>query len=126
MKRRPSLYFFFVTLIALSLIGIIGKLNDNPVKFLQGIAVTAIVIGILYVAFRKFSGNGPRNSEQQAFRKAARKSRKRLAQKGSERNARRPARPLVAVKRRSSHLTVIEGNRGNRRTKEKKKNRAHS
>lgn len=116
MKKQPSLYIIS-SLIILSVIGVIGKFIDNPVKFLQGVVVTGIVIGIMFLLIRKLVLNKPGNSEQKAFVKAARQSRKRLAQKGLDHSPRRP-KPLVARRRSTAHLTVIEGNKG------KKKNRA--
>lgn len=96
----------------------IGRLMTNPVQFLQGVFVTIFVIGIIYFLVRKFILNKPGNKEQQAFIKAARKSKKRLMQKGIEVGQRKDQKQLIRKRRASNHLTVIEGNKG------KKKNRA--
>lgn len=111
-------FYIIVGLIILSVIGVIGRLLTNPVQFLQGILVTIIVIGIIFFLVKKFLLNKPGNKEQQAFIKAARKSKKRLLQKGIEVGQRKDNNQTLRKKRPSNHLTVIEGNKG------KKKNRA--
>lgn len=117
MKKQPSFYIVG-GLIILGVIGVIGKLMTNPIQFLQGLLVTFIVIGIIYFLVRKFLLNKPGNKEQQAFIKAARRSKKRLSQKGIEVSPRKDNQQILRKRRSSNHLTVIEGNKG------KKKRRA--
>lgn len=126
MKNRTSLYIVG-GLITLAVIGVGSSLISNPKGFFQGIFMILIVGSLIYFLVRHFNGANPKKREQSAFRKAAKRSNKRLRQKetrnptskttapyGNITKLRRPKHSLKS----SSHLTVIEGKKG------KKKNRA--
>lgn len=75
-------------LIILALLGLYGSVTANPTRFIQGIAVVALVGLAIYFLARKFSNSSPQKKEQRAFLKAAKKSKKRLHQKSGESTAR--------------------------------------
>jgi uncharacterized membrane protein YfcA len=113
-------------IIILALIGIISSISTNPAKFLQSIAVIALIgIGIYFVV-RKFSISSPQRREQRAFLKAAKKSKKRLQQKSGDSHGKSSSLGTLTTlkknnrtkKKPPAHLTVIDGKKG------KKKNRA--
>jgi amino acid transporter len=125
LKNRTSL-FVVGGLIILAIIGIISSFSANPAGFIQGIAVIALISFVIYFVVRRFSTSSPNKKEQRAFLKAARKSKKRLQQKGGESNTKHsalgsfsPLKKGIKIKKKApAHLTVIEGKKG------KKKNRA--
>ncbi|MDP4161579.1 MAG: SA1362 family protein [Bacillota bacterium] len=104
-------------------IGAASIFKSNPAGFIQRIAVLAMIGLAIFFIFRRISNASPGNSEQKAFLKAARKSKKRAIQKSSDASS-RSASPLFSPgkkkskKKTQSHLTVIDGKKG------KKKNRA--
>jgi hypothetical protein len=114
------------SVIILGIIGIIGAFTQNPIGFLQRIAVIAFVGLAIYVIYRLVRKANPQKKEQQAFIRAAKKSKKRLQSKGSELQAKSSSigsltslRKIKKIKKKSPvHLTVIDGKKG------KKKNRA--
>lgn len=114
------------SVIVLGIIGIIGAFTSDPSGFLQNILVFALVGLAIYFVFRLIRRSNPRNKEQQAFIKAAKKSKKRLQTKGGEQTTKGASlgsltslKKLKKTKKKSPvHLTVIDGKKG------KKKNRA--
>lgn len=125
MKNRTSFYFV-VGLIALAIVGIISSLIANPMAFIQSIIVFLIIgFGIIFL-IRRFNGANPGKREQNAFKKAAKRSKKRFQQKD---NRKQPSlkstngnvstfRKVKNKPKSTAHLTVIEGKKG------KKKKRA--
>ncbi|MFE8702508.1 SA1362 family protein [Cytobacillus sp. FJAT-54145] len=121
LNNRTSFYFV-IGLISLAAIGIISSFISNPTDFLQSIFVFIAVGAIIYFLVRRFYKAGPQKKEQQAFRKAAKRSKKRFVQKDTQKTPTRIG-TLSKLKKQNtkkdtSHLTVIEGKKG------KKKNRA--
>lgn len=113
------------SVIVLGIIGIIGAFTKNPLGFLKSIAVFALVALAIYFIFRLLTKSNSKNKEQQAFLRAAKKSKKRLQHKGSEPQAKSSTfGSLTSLKKKKAkkkspvHLTVIDGKKG------KKKNRA--
>lgn len=113
------------SVIVLGIIGIIGAFTNNPVGFLKNIAVFALVALAIYFIFRRLNKANPQKKEQQAFLRAAKRSKKRLQNKGSEQQAKASSfGSLTSLKKKKTkkkspvHLTVIDGK------KSKKKNRA--
>ncbi|PLR99909.1 hypothetical protein CVD19_02325 [Bacillus sp. T33-2] len=121
MKNRSSIYFF-AGIVILSAIGIVSRLINNPVGFLQTIAGMVLIVGVIFLLVRRFSSAHPGKQEQRAFLKAAKKSKKRFHHKEPSVPPRRSTIGSLATARKkkkdASHLTVIEGKKG------KKKNRA--
>ena len=114
------------SLVILAIIGLVGKFTEDPMAFLQSIAVIALVGLAIYFIILQIRKSNPQKREQQAFIKAAKKSKKRLQSKSGEPQAKVSSfGPLTSIKKNkkpkrnsSIHLTVIEGKKG------KKKNRA--
>ena len=73
-------------IIILALIGIISSISTNPAKFLQSIAIIALISMGIYFVVRRFSNSGPQRKEQRAFLKAAKQSKKRLQHKSGDSN----------------------------------------
>jgi len=121
LKKQTS--FYIVTgLIILAAIGIISNLVKDPSGFIKMIVGTALIVAVIFFVIRRFSQASPaQNHEQRAFKKAAKRSKKRFQTKESTHSPKRSSvKSLSAArkKRDTSHLTVIEGKKG------KKKNRA--
>ncbi|WP_052352815.1 SA1362 family protein [Neobacillus dielmonensis] len=124
MKNRTSA-MVIGGLIILALIGLFGSFTANPAGFIQKIAIFALIGLLVYFLVRRFSISSPQKKEQRAFLKAAKKSKKRLQQKGSEAASKGSSLGTLTTLKKSksrknppAHLTVIEGK------KSKKKNRA--
>lgn len=122
MKNQFSFYIV-VGLIALAAVGIISTLVQDPGGFIKMIAGMALVVAVIYFLFRRFSQTSPsKNHEQRAFKKAAKRSKKRFQTKESTSPTKRSSIGSLSAARKkrkdTSHLTVIEGRKG------KKKNRA--
>jgi uncharacterized membrane protein YfcA len=114
------------SVIVLGIIGIIAAFTSDPIGFLKNIVVFALVGLAIYFVFKLIRRSNPRNKEQQAFIKAAKKSKKRLQTKGGEQSTKSTSfgsltslkRSKMTKKKSPVHLTVIDGK------KSKKKNRA--
>ncbi|WP_307194500.1 SA1362 family protein [Neobacillus niacini] len=113
------------SVIVLGIIGIIGAFAGDPIGFLKNIVVFALVGLAIYFVFKLIRRSNPRNKEQQAFIKAAKKSKKRLQTKGGEQSTKNSSfgsftslKKSKTKKKSPVHLTVIDGKKG------KKKNRA--
>ncbi len=122
LKNQFSFYIV-VGLIALATVGIISTLVQDPGGFIKMIAGMALVVAVIYFLFRRFSQTSPsKNHEQRAFKKAAKRSKKRFQTKESTSPTKRSSIGSLSAARKkrkdTSHLTVIEGRKG------KKKNRA--
>ncbi|SDM14995.1 hypothetical protein SAMN05443253_10270 [Bacillus sp. OK048] len=125
MKNRISVPLVG-SVIVLGIIGIIGAFTSNPIGFLQSIAVFALVGLAIFYVFRLIAKANPQKKEQQAFIKAAKKSKKRLQSKTGEQQTKSSSLGSLASLKKSNkikkkspvHLTVIDGKKG------KKKNRA--
>nr|WP_263325754.1 SA1362 family protein [Neobacillus sp. Marseille-Q6967] len=123
MKNRISVPLVG-SVIILGIIGLIGAFTKNPVGFLQSLAVFALVGVAIYFIFRYLSKANPQKKEQQAFIRAAKRSKKRMQHKSGESQAKSSSiGPLTSLKKKAkkkspAHLTVIDGKKG------KKKNRA--
>ncbi len=125
MKNRISVPLVG-SVIVLGIIGLIGALTSDPIGFLQSIAVFALVGLVIFFIFRLIVRANPQKKEQQAFIKAAKKSKKRLQSKTGDMQTKSSSLGSLAslkkskkIKKKSPiHLTVIDGKKG------KKKNRA--
>lgn len=122
MKNQFSFYII-VGLIALAAVGIISKLVQDPGGFIKMIAGMALIVAVIYFLFRRFSQTSPsKNHEQRAFKKAAKRSKRRFQTKENATPSKRSSIGSLSAARKkrkdTSHLTVIEGKKG------KKKNRA--
>ena len=69
-------------MIVLAAIGLISQLINDPGSFIRMIAIMAVVVAVIYFLVQRFSQANPsQKHEQQAFIKAAKKSKKRLKKK---------------------------------------------
>ncbi|MGG0716528.1 SA1362 family protein [Robertmurraya massiliosenegalensis] len=124
LKNQASFYFV-AGLIVLAIIGIVSRFIASPTSFLTNIFVFLIIGFGIFFLVRRFYGAGPQKREQHAFKKAAKRSKKRLQQKDTRKPSSKTISGNVSSFKRTStkpksatHLTVIEGRKG------KKKKRA--
>ncbi len=123
MKNR-ILSFIIIGLIAFALLGVMTSMISNPAGFFLRIAVILLVGAVIFFIFKRLSNAGPVNSEQKAFVRAAKRSKKRYQQQDSAKTSTRKTSvgSLTSIKKpkkkSAAHLTVIQGKKG------KKKNRA--
>lgn len=120
----------FYGMIALALFGLIAELINNPAKLLQRILFIGLILLVLYFIYRVFTSSSSQRSQQDSYRKAAKQTVKKYnTQKTSsvkkslnksKPTSRKSTSSSLLRKRNkdSSHLTVIEGEKG------KKKDRA--
>lgn len=123
LKNRISFYIV-MGLISLAVLGLASSFISDPVAFFKNLFLFVIIGFGIFLLIRHFTRSSPYKREQQAFRKAAKRSKKRYQQK----DVRKPSAKLnnnVSSFRRAKnkaksapHLTVIEGKKG------KKKKRA--
>lgn len=112
--RGKSAYLFLSIIILLSIVGLASTLIMNPSHIFRYIIVSAIIIGIIYLLAQKFFATN-RGSEHRAFLKAARSSKKRLKKKESYMKT--SGRSVKKIRREATHLTVIEGKKGKRKSR---------
>lgn len=110
----------------LAIIGVVSSFVSNPMAFIKSIVMFLIIASLIFFLVRRFfSGAGPQSREQNAFRKAAKRSKKRFQQKDTRKPTSKTNNGNVSTLRKvkhksksAAHLTVIEGKKG------KKKKRA--
>ncbi|GGI11290.1 SA1362 family protein [Gottfriedia solisilvae] len=120
----------FYGMIALALFGLIAELINNPAKLLQRILFIGLILLVLYFIYRVFTSSNSQRSQQDSYRKAAKQtvkkyntqktsSVKKSFNKSKPTSRKSTSSPLLRKRNKdSSHLTVIEGEKG------KKKDRA--
>ncbi|MEW9107707.1 SA1362 family protein [Cytobacillus gottheilii] len=123
LKNRVSFYVV-AALIVLGVLGIAVSVFSDPAGVLRTVAISAIVIAIVYFLITRVTSSNSGNKENRAFKQAARKSKKRFMKKDATSSASRKTKTasLTSIKKpkkkSSVQLTVIEGK------KSKRKNRA--
>lgn len=120
----------FYGIIALALFGLIAELINDPAKLLQRILFIGLILLVLYFIYRVFTSSSSQRSQQDSYRKAAKQtvkkynmqkssSIKKSFNKSKPTSRKSTSSPLLKKRNKdSSHLTVIEGEKG------KKKDRA--
>lgn len=129
MNQRVYSSIFF-GIIALALFGLIIQLIDEPARLLQRFLFLGLILLILYFIYRVFTSSSGQRSHQDSYRKAAKQtvkkyntqksgSLKKSLNKSKPTSKKSTSNPLLRKRTKdSSHLTVIEGEKG------KKKDRA--
>lgn len=120
----------FYGMIALALFGLIAELINDPAKLLQRILFIGLILLVLYFIYRVFTSSSSQRSQHDSYRKAAKQtvkkyntqktsSVKKSFNKSKPTSRKSTSSPLLRKRSKdSSHLTVIEGEKG------KKKDRA--
>jgi len=112
LKPKGRILFYFIVL--LGSIGLISVILKNPASLLYYLIGTSFAVALLFWVMRNLTpGTAGSRSEYRAFVKAARRSQKRYKndwQKGKSR------KPKHALRRNASHLTVIEGKKGKKKS----------
>lgn len=121
--RKGITFYVISAIIILGILGIGVSLFSDPSGFLQMIAISAIIIAVIFFFVQRAGGSGPGKNEQKAFKQAAKKSKKRYMQKETNPVSKTKTASFTSSikkpkKKSTAHLTVIEGK------KNKKKNRA--
>jgi hypothetical protein len=107
--------FVFFLLISLAAVGLLSLLFNSPNALGKQALFLIVVASLVYVVYR-MGFRKPVQKDQQAFLKAAKKSKKRIRKRQSPRLSTHKRKPIR--RRNDVHLTVIEGKKG------KKKKRA--
>lgn len=116
-----NIRFIFVSAIAVfAAIGLVAMLLTSPGQLVQQLvyaAVGAAVLFFLFSFFLKRRSRGPRR-EDRAYSKAVKQSKKKYASNAVMKPKSKTGAPVTkkkaARRKRPSHLTVIEGNKGKR------------
>lgn len=111
--RGKSAYLFLSIIILLSIIGLATTLIMNPGSIFRYVIISAIIIGIIYFLAQNVFAT--KRGEHRAFLKAARSSKKRLKKKESYMKT--SGRSAKKIRREATHLTVIEGKKGKRKSR---------
>jgi hypothetical protein len=134
MNRNKSSIIIYI-LLGLAVLGLIYTLQFDAVSFIRSLAIGAVIIGVIYLVYRRFimKGSSPRSGkERQAYQKAAKVSSKKHKQDTMKprknRHKHHNTHGLTVIsketlinkpkKKSNIQLTVIEGK------KARKKNRA--
>ena len=120
----------FYGIIALALFGLFAELITHPARLLQRFLFIGLILLILYFIYRVFTSSNSQRGHQDSYRKAAKQtvkkyntqkssSLKKSMNKSKPTSRKSTSSPLLKRRTKdSSHLTVIEGEKG------KKKDRA--
>ncbi|WP_449622806.1 SA1362 family protein [Robertmurraya sp. Marseille-Q9965] len=124
LKNRTSFYFV-IGMIILAIIGVASRFISNPTAFFQSVLVFLVIGFVIFFLVRRFNSSTPQKRDQSAFRRAAKKSKKRFQQKDARKPSVKTMNGNVSTLKKgknkaksAAHLTVIEGKKG------KKKKRA--
>lgn len=124
LSRRGS-YYFIIVLGTLASIGLASHLIKDPIGFFTSLLLLLALGLIVFMLVRHFFfSNSQQFREQNAFRKAAKRSKKRYKLKDMQKNSGRSVSHLSSFRKfkhrpkSNVQLTVIEGKKG------KKKKRA--
>jgi|HigsolmetaAR203D_1030402.scaffolds.fasta_scaffold01744_3 hypothetical protein len=107
--------FVFFLITGLAAIGLLSFFAGSPNALGKRILFLIFVASLLYIVYR-MGIKKPVRKDQQAFLRAAKKSKKRIRKRQSSRLSTQKRKPIR--RRNDVHLTVIEGKKG------KKKKRA--
>lgn len=120
--KKQQINPIIVIIILLAIIGI----GINFTDFLQEIMTTLIIVGIIYFGYKWYvrSNKSNRSNDRQAYSKAAKQSRKKYASKSTIDLTQKKSNSqhnFSSKKKRktssTSHLTVIQGEKGNKKDK---------
>ncbi|MCP8967068.1 SA1362 family protein [Ectobacillus ponti] len=127
MNGRSLTFVLFVVVMGLAAFQFVSYLITNPGKLLGNLLTIGIVLGAFYWLYRLFSNSGSSADTRASYNRAAKQSKRKYAKqnvtplsikRAAESKLRKSSAAGLKKKRKSTHLTVIEGK------KSKKKNRA--
>ncbi|MDG5470778.1 SA1362 family protein [Jeotgalibacillus sp. ET6] len=118
----------FYSVIALAIFGLAYTLITDPASLFARILTYAVIIGVIYLLYRLWTARKPGRGDQQAFKKAARQSKKRYGNPVSasklKSTGKHPSSKKAIPLKKSSvsrldgpKLTVIEGKKGKKKKK---------
>lgn len=110
---------------ALAAIGFVSMLITSPGQLMRQIVFAVVIVSVVVLLFRLMQRKqmGKLKSEDRAYSKAVKQSKKRHDQKPKYNP--KPSKPMTlsakpkkkpARRRKNTHLTVIEGSKGKRRS----------
>jgi len=130
MNRRSS-NIIVKLLIVLGIFGLVYTLFTQPSRLFVQLGTIALVVGIIFLVYKFYMRHRMGGKEQSAYIRAVKQSKRRfnesirqkptISKIDTKKSAASPKRTFgssVPKKKKSTHLTVIEGKKG------KKKNRA--
>lgn len=132
MNSRTFLFALFFLIVGLAGFGLVTKAITDPYGIIKNIATMLVVLCIFYLLYKLFtSSSNSANRSQSSYKRAAKQSNKKYGKKNvttlsntllkrnvSDSKGKKDSPSPLKRKRKSSHLTVIEGK------KNKKKDRA--
>ncbi|MEW9500395.1 SA1362 family protein [Jeotgalibacillus marinus] len=115
----------FYIVVVLAFFGLTHALFTDPSSLIRKIFTYALFAGVIYAIYRLWASRKPNHSEQQAFKKAAKYSKKRYGNPVSASKVKKTAKqsgkkplPLkkpLTVRGDAPKLTVIEGKKGKKK-----------
>jgi len=115
----------FYVVIVLAVVGLAYTLLTDPSSLVRRVLTYAVIAGVIYLIYRLWASRKPNRQDQQAFKKAAKQSKKRYGNPVSaskiKKTGKQPVKKAVPIKKVSAHrmdgpkLTVIEGKKGKKK-----------
>ena len=115
----------FYVVIGLAVLGLSYTLFTDPGSLLRTVLTYAVIAGVIYLIYRIWASRKPNRQDQQAFKRAAKHSKKRYGNPVSaskmKKTGKPPARKATPIKKTSTSridapkLTVIEGKKGKKK-----------
>ncbi|PPA71386.1 SA1362 family protein [Jeotgalibacillus proteolyticus] len=116
----------FYSVVGFAVFGLIYILVTDPASLIRRVLTFAAIIGVIYLLYRLWASRKPGRRDQQAFKRAAKQSKKRYGNPVSaskiKKTGKQPAKKAVPLKKKSSaaridgpKLTVIEGKKGKKK-----------
>ncbi|WP_416827190.1 SA1362 family protein [Ectobacillus polymachus] len=125
MKGRSFPKVLFFCIVGLAVFQLVMTAVQNPADLLKQLLIIVIVLGAIYLLYRLITSTGGANSRasyNRAVKQSKRKYTKRnvtpLTKNKRDSKTNKTSSSMFKKKRKSTHLTVIEGKKG------KKKDRA--
>ncbi|MEK3890758.1 SA1362 family protein [Bacillus sp. FSL K6-3431] len=119
MKVRKWLIGVFIFFVA---IGVAANLILNPLNIVKQLLFVGLMIAVIYVIYRIWSGKKPDANAKRSYAMAVKQSKKRVKKQQTASKFSSPPRQKPLRKKSTAHLTVIDGNKN--KPKSKKKDRA--
>lgn len=115
----------FYIVIGFAILGLTYTLITDPGSLLRRILTYAVIAGVIYLIYRIWASRKPNRKDQQAFKRAAKQSKKRYGNPVSaskmKKAGKQPVKKATPIKKTSTSridapkLTVIEGKKGKKK-----------
>ncbi|ENQ3104315.1 hypothetical protein SAMN04488168_10564 [Bacillus sp. 491mf] len=132
MNGRSFMFALFVVIVGLAIFSLVSFTIEDPMGVVRKILIMLIVVGVFYLLYKMLtSSSSSANNSQSSYKRAAKQSNRKygkqnvtplsnnmLKKSASDTKGKKGKTSFLKRKRKQSHLTVIEGEKG------KKKDRA--